>query len=63
MEALFECDYVTLHIPATPETRNSINKALLTKMPKNGCLINTARKEVIHEAELLEAFAERPDIR
>lgn len=63
VEKLFECDFVTLHIPATPETKQSINKALLTKMPKNGTLINTARKEVIHEAEMIEAFAERSDLR
>lgn len=55
-------DYLSLHIPATAETKQSIGKKLLTSMPKNGCLINTARKEVIHEAELLEAFAERGDI-
>jgi D-3-phosphoglycerate dehydrogenase / 2-oxoglutarate reductase len=58
-----ESDYLSLHIPATAETKQSIGKKLLTSMPKNGCLINTARKEVIHEAELLEAFAARDDIR
>ncbi len=58
-----ESHYVSLHIPATPETKQSIGKKLLTSMPANGCLVNTARKEVIHEAELLEAFAERDDIR
>merc|ERR1712217_748588 len=39
----------------------SINKALLSKMPKGGTLINTARQEVVHEGELLEVFKERPD--
>merc|ERR1711993_83360 len=42
-------------------TKASINKALLTKMPEGGTLINTAREEVIHEAELLEVLKERPD--
>lgn len=44
------CDYVSLHIPATPETKNSINLELLSKMPKGATLVNTARKEVICEA-------------
>ncbi len=55
------CDYVSLHIPATPQTKESINYDLLTKMPKGGVLVNTARKEVIHEAEILKVMADRPD--
>jgi len=58
---LFDYQYVSLHVPLTPETKESINKALLLKMPKNGTLINTARQEVVHEAELLEVIKERPD--
>merc|ERR1719330_2090030 len=58
---LFKYQYVSLHVPLTPETKESINKALLTKMPKGGTLINTAREEVVHEAELLEVLKERPD--
>lgn len=57
------CDVVSLHIPATPETKNSIGKALVGSMPKKGLLVNTARKEVINEAELLELMAERTDIK
>merc|ERR1712217_823423 len=53
---LFEYQYVSLHVPLTPETKESINKALLTKMPKGGTLINTARQEVVHEAEMLEVL-------
>merc|ERR1711879_1143371 len=45
----------------TNETKASINKALLSKMPEGGTLINTAREEVIHEAELLEVLKERKD--
>ena len=55
--------FVSLHIPATAETRQSVGKALIALMPKGGVLINTARKEVIDEASLTEALAERPDIR
>lgn len=63
-EELFaENQYVSLHIPATPQTRGSIGYDLVMKMPKNGVLINTARKEVIDEAGLLKALEERPDIR
>jgi len=63
-EKLFEtCDIVSLHIPATPETKQSINRALVGKMRKNAILINTARKEIINEPELLELMAERVDLR
>jgi D-3-phosphoglycerate dehydrogenase len=55
--------YVSLHIPATPETKGSIGKAKLLEMPKGATLVNTARKEVINEAELLEVLAERADFR
>ena len=57
------CQYVSLHIPATAETKNSIGKALLSLMPQGGTLINTARKEVIHEAELVELLTTRSDLR
>lgn len=56
-------DFVSLHIPATAETRNSIGYDLVMLMPKNGVLVNTARKEVIDEAGLMKALEERPDIR
>lgn len=63
-DALFEqCDIVSLHIPATPETRQSINYALVGTMKKNGILINTARKEVINEPELIKLMAERTDLK
>ncbi len=63
-DALFEqCDVVSLHIPATPETKQSINYALVGKMKKGGILVNTARKEVINEPELLKLMAEREDLK
>jgi len=64
VEELYQrSDYLSLHIPATAQTKQSIGKKLLSLMPKGACLVNTARKEVIHEAELLEVFAERADLR
>lgn len=63
-DALFEeCDIVSLHIPATPETRESIGYALVSKMKKGGIVVNTARKEVVNEPELLKLMAEREDLK
>lgn len=63
-EDLYEtCNIVSLHIPATAETKNSINAALVGKMPKGGILVNTARKEVINEAELIQLMEERTDLK
>ena len=55
------CNIVSLHIPATPETKGSINAALLGKMPKAAVLVNTARKEVINEEELIQFMQEHKD--
>ena len=61
---LFEkADIVSLHIPATPETKQSINRELVGKMKKGGILINTARKEEIDEAGLLALLDERTDLK
>lgn len=57
------CDVVSLHIPATPETKNSIGYELVGKMPKGGLLVNTARKEVIDEAGLIKLMEERTDLK
>lgn len=63
-EALFDtCDIVSLHIPATPETKESINYAMVNRLPKGGILINTARKEVVNEAELIQLLSEREDLK
>ena len=63
-EELFNnCDIVSLHIPATKETINSINYELCSKMKKNAILINTARKEVINEKELIKLMEERNDLK
>ncbi len=57
------CQFVSLHIPATAETKNSIDYALLSKMPKKALLINTARKEVINEADMVKLMEERQDFK
>ena len=57
------CDIVSLHIPATPETKQSINYELINQMKKGGIVINTARKEVIDEAGLMKLMTERDDIK
>ena len=55
--------FVSIHIPATPETKKSIGYELITLMPINGVLINTARKEVIDEEGLVRALTDRPDLK
>jgi D-3-phosphoglycerate dehydrogenase len=63
-ESLYsKCQYVSLHIPATAETRGSIGHELLSRMPKGATLVNTARKEVIDEEGIKQVFAERDDFR
>ena len=64
VEELYEtCQFISLHIPATAETKQSINYNLLSIMPKDAMLINTARKEVINEVELTRVMEERADFR
>ena len=62
-ELFSQNQFVSLHIPATPATKHSIGYDLVMRMPKNGVLINTARKEVIDEPGLIRALEERPDLR
>ncbi len=57
------CHYISLHIPANEQTKGSIGYNLLSKMPKGGCLVNTARKEVINEAEMVKIMEERTDLK
>ena len=64
LEELYaSCDYVSIHIPATPQTVRSIGYDLVTRMPKGACLVNTARKEVIDEEGLEKALEARPDLK
>lgn len=62
-ELYSENQIVSLHIPATEETRGSVNFDLMNLMPKGALLINTARKEVMDEEGLKRMLAERPDFR
>ena len=55
------CQYISLHIPANEKTKQSINYNLLKIMPQGATLVNTARKEVINEDEMLKLMAERND--
>ncbi|MDF9831764.1 NAD(P)-dependent oxidoreductase [Parabacteroides sp. PF5-6] len=57
------CQIISLHIPATAETKGSINYELMNSMPKGAIVVNTARKEVIDEAGLTKMFEERPDFK
>ncbi|HNX86064.1 MAG TPA: NAD(P)-dependent oxidoreductase [Bacteroidales bacterium] len=62
VEELYQtCNFISLHIPANSQTKQSINYALLSKMPAPACLVNTARAEVIHEQDLLKMFQDRKD--
>jgi D-3-phosphoglycerate dehydrogenase len=56
-------EYISLHIPANEQTKNSINFDLLNSMPTGATLVNTARKEVINENDLIKLFEERPDFK
>lgn len=58
-----QCQYISLHIPASAETRGAVNDALLGIMPEGATLVNTARKEVVDEAALLRMFEKRNDFR
>lgn len=62
-EMYSKCNFISLHIPATPQTKGSIGYELMSKMPKGGCLVNTARKEVINEAEMVKVLSEREDLK
>ncbi len=62
-ELYTKCQYVSLNIPANDKTKKSINYDLVKLLPKNGMLVNTARKEVIDEEDLMKLMEERADIR
>lgn len=58
-----QSNYLSLHIPANAQTKQSVNYKLLMQMPQGACLVNTARKEVIHEADLARVLEERADFK
>ena len=55
-EVLREADFVSLHCPATPETRHLMNAKTLGQMKKDAILINTARGDVVDEEALVKAL-------
>ncbi len=57
------CDVVSLHIPSTPETKESINAELIGSMKPGAILVNTARQDIINEPELIRTLAAREDLR
>ena len=57
------CQFISLHLPATDETKNSIGKKLVSLMPKGAVLVNSARKEIINEDELIKLMQEREDLK
>ena len=62
-ELYSKCQYVSVNLPANKETKESINYELMSKMPEGATLVNTARKEIMHEPSILKMFAERKDFR
>ncbi|HUI32788.1 MAG TPA: NAD(P)-dependent oxidoreductase [Dysgonamonadaceae bacterium] len=53
-------EIVSLHMPAIDATKQSINYELMSRLPENGIVINTARKEVVNEADMVRIMNERP---
>ena len=62
-ELYSNCQYISLHIPANDKTKESINYKLLNRMPKGATLVNTARKEVVNEDELVKLMTDREDFK
>jgi len=58
-----KCQFVSLHLPLNSKTRNMIHYDLLSLMPHQAVLVNTARKEIVHEPSLVKMFADRQDFR
>lgn len=57
-----QSDYLSLHIPALPDTIASVGYEVISKLPQGATLLNTARKEIIDEKGLHKVLAERPDL-
>jgi D-3-phosphoglycerate dehydrogenase / 2-oxoglutarate reductase len=58
-----KCQYISVNLPANKDTKESINFDLLNLMPEGATLVNTARKEIVHEASLVKMYASRKDFR
>ncbi len=57
------CDYISLHIPATEKYKKFVDRHLLESLPKGAIIVNTARKEVVNEEDLLAVLGEREDLK
>jgi D-3-phosphoglycerate dehydrogenase len=55
-DLLAEAEFLTLHLPLTPETSGTIDAAAIARMPDGARLVNAARGELVDEAALLEAL-------
>jgi D-3-phosphoglycerate dehydrogenase len=55
-ELITTSDYITLHVPATAETKGLFSAATIAKMKKGACLINCARGGIVDEDAVLEAL-------
>jgi lactate dehydrogenase-like 2-hydroxyacid dehydrogenase len=58
-ELLVSSDVITIHTPATPETRHSIDRRTLARMKRSALLVNTARGSIVDEEALVWALTER----
>jgi phosphoglycerate dehydrogenase-like enzyme len=56
---LAEADYVSLHLPTTPETRGMIDAARLAKMKPSACLVNVGRGDLVDRESLVQALRDR----
>ncbi|MFA5713868.1 MAG: NAD(P)-dependent oxidoreductase, partial [Bacteroidales bacterium] len=64
MEELYQnSDYISLHVPAIPANNGLVGASLLEKLPKGATIINTARKEIINQEELMQVLEERADLK
>ena len=58
-EVLQSCDFVSLHCPLTPDTKNIIDRRALGLMKRSAFLVNTARGALIDEVALIEALRQK----
>lgn len=56
-------DYLSVHIPSIPATQKLIDLRLVSVMKPDATIINTARKEVINEEDMIKVFVSREDLK
>ncbi len=62
-EMYSSCDYISLNLPLIEATRGMVNYQLMSMMKEGACIVNTARKEVVDEAALLDIMGKRTDLK